>query len=101
VFRCRYQHQVVAILDYLEKQHYICLKVVVRQLGQQFRMQYGNSIDEFLDSVYMAGMDLKDCDIREHTKSIERSNKILKLLNSSVQLLRENHKYWTNTWNGH
>ena len=62
-------------------------------------MQYGTSVDEFLESVYMAGMDLEDCEIREHTKSIERSNKMLKLLNSSIQLLRENHKqgehyYW-------
>ena len=75
------------------------LKVVVRQLEQQFKMQYGTSVDEFLESVYMAGMDLEDCEIIEHTKSIERSNKMLKLLNSSIQLLRENHKqgehyYW-------
>ena len=75
------------------------LKVVVRQLEHQFKMQYGNSIEEFLDSIYMAGMDLEDCEIREHTKSIERSNKMLKLLSSSVQILRENHKngeqfYW-------
>jgi hypothetical protein len=69
------------------------LKVVVRQLEYQFKTQYGNSIDEFLDSAYMAGMDLGNCEIQEHTKSIERSNKMLKLLNSSVELLRENHKY--------
>lgn len=75
------------------------LKVVVRQLENQFKMQYGSSIDEFLESVYMVGMSMDDCEIKEHTKSIERSNKMLKLLDSSVQLLRENHKngeqyYW-------
>jgi len=72
---------------------------IIRQLENQFKMQYGSSIDEILDSVYMAGMDLEDCEIRGHTKSIERSNKMLNLLNSSVELLRENHKngeqyYW-------
>ena len=91
-------HNTRKLLDHYRDATY-SLKVVIRQLENQFKMQYGNSIDEFLDSVYMAGMDLADCEIREHTKSIERSNKMLKLLNSSVQLLRENHKngeqyYW-------
>ena len=69
------------------------LKVVVRQLETQFRMQYGSSIDDFLDSIYAAGVDLSGGDIAERAKSIERSNKMLKLLDSSVDLLRNNHKY--------
>ena len=28
------------------------LKVVVRQMEMQFRMKYGTSVDEFLDSIY-------------------------------------------------
>lgn len=69
------------------------LKVVVHQLESQFQLEYGSSIDEFLDSVYAAGMDLGGSNIEERAKSIERSNKMLKLLDSSVDLLRSSHKY--------
>ena len=69
------------------------LMVVVRQLETQFRMEYGSSIDDFLDSVYAAGVGLTDSDIEQRAKSIERSNKMLKLLESSVDLLRSSHKH--------
>lgn len=69
------------------------LKVVIHQLENQFQMEYGSSIDDFLDSIYAAGVELGGGDIEERAKSIERSNKMLKLLESSVDLLRTNHKY--------
>ena len=69
------------------------LKVVVRQMEMQFLMKYGTSVDEFLDSIYSAGVDLSGDDIEERAKSIERSNRMLKMLDSSVDLLRTNHKY--------
>ncbi len=55
------------------------LKVVVRQMEMQFRMKYGTSVDEFLDSIYTAGADLSGDDIEERAKSIERSNRMLKM----------------------
>ena len=75
------------------------LKVVVHQLENEFQVAYGNSIDEFLDSVYFAGAELGGTAIEERAKSIQRSNQMLKLLDSSVDLLRNNHKngeqyYW-------
>lgn len=69
------------------------LKVVVHQLENEFQLEYGTSIDKFLDSVYAAGADLGGTDIEERAKSIQRSNRMLKLLDSSVDLLRNNHKY--------
>ncbi len=69
------------------------LKVVVHQMETQFRMKYGTSVDEFLDSIYAAGADLSGDDIEERAKSIERSNRMLKMLDSSVDLLRTNHKH--------
>lgn len=69
------------------------LKVVVRQMETQFRMEYGTSVDDFLDSIYAAGVELSGTDIAERAKSVERSNKMLKLLDSSVDLLRNNHKH--------
>lgn len=69
------------------------LKVVVHQMETQFRMKYGTSVDEFLDSIYSAGAELSGDDIEERAKSIERSNRMLKMLDSSVDLLRINHKH--------
>ena len=69
------------------------LKVVVHQMETQFRMKYGTSVDEFLDSIYSAGANLSGDDIEERAKSIERSNRMLKMLDSSVDLLRTNHKH--------
>ena len=69
------------------------LKVVVHQMETQFRMRYGTSVDEFLDSIYSAGAELSGDDIEERAKSIERSNRMLKVLDSSVDLLRTNHKH--------
>lgn len=75
------------------------LKVVVRQMESQFRLEHNTSIDEFLDSIYAAGAELAGSQIEERAKSIQRSNQMLKLLDSSVDLLRYNHKrgedyYW-------
>ena len=69
------------------------LKVVVHQMEKQFRLKYGTSVDEFLDSIYAAGAELSGDNIEERAKSIERSNRMLKMLDSSVDLLRTNHKH--------
>ena len=60
---------------------------------------YTSSIEDFLDSVYLAGADLAGSDIEHHAKCIERSHKMLKLLDSAIELLRTKHKngeayYW-------
>lgn len=62
-------------------------------MEKQFRLQYGTSVDDFLDSVYAAGAELSGGDIAERAKSIERSNQMLKLLDSSVDLMRNSHKF--------
>lgn len=54
-----------------------------------------------MESIYIAGVELDGTDIAEQAKSIERSNKMLKLVDHSVNLLREKHKngeeyYWIN-----
>ena len=63
------------------------LMVAVRQVEIQFQLEYNTSVDEFLDSIYAAGADLGDSQIEEWAKSIARSNKMIKLLLSSVDLL--------------
>lgn len=75
------------------------LELSIQQVWNRFELEYGSSIEDFLDSVYLAGADLSGSDTEHHAKCIERSYRMLKLLDSSVDLLRNKHKngevyYW-------
>ena len=75
------------------------LELSVQQVRTQFQLEYGSSIEDFLDSIYLAGADLSGSHIEHHAKCIERSHKMLKLMESAVELLRTKHKngetyYW-------
>lgn len=75
------------------------MELSVQQLKTQFKIEYGSSIDEFLESVYLAGADLSGTQIEDHARCIERSNKMLTLVTNAVDLLRKRHKngetyYW-------
>lgn len=75
------------------------LELSVQHVRTKFEIEYGTYIEDFLDSVYLAGADLAGSDIEHHAKCIERSHKMLKLLDSAVDLLRTRHKngeayYW-------
>ena len=65
------------------------LSMSVEHVKSDFRTYYGGSIEDFLDSVYVAGADLSGTDIEERAKSIERSNKMLKFVDHAVQIMRE------------
>lgn len=75
------------------------MEMSVQQVKKEFEIEYGSSIDDFLESVYLAGADLGGTKIENHARCIERSNEMLKLLNNAVELLRTRHKsgeayYW-------
>ena len=75
------------------------MEVSVTQLKSQFQIEYGSSVEEYLDSIYLAGADLSGTEIEQHARSIERSNKMLKLVDNAVNVLRAHHKngeiyYW-------
>ncbi len=75
------------------------LELSVQQVRNRFEIEYGNAIEDFLDSVYLAGADIAGSEIEHHAKCIERSHRMLKLLDTAVDLLREKHKngeiyYW-------
>lgn len=75
------------------------LELSVQQLKNQFKIEYGSSIEDFLESVYLAGADLGGTQLEDHARCIERSNKMLSLVTSAVDLLRTRHKngesyYW-------
>lgn len=69
------------------------LEVSVQHLKAEFQIEYDTSIEDFLDSVYLAGADLSGTDIEHHARCIERSHKMLTLVQSAVELLRTRHKY--------
>lgn len=69
------------------------LELSVQQVKKTFEIEYGTSIEDFLDSIYMAGADLSGTQIEQHARSIERSHKMLNLLNNAVDLLRTKHKF--------
>ena len=75
------------------------LELSVQQVRSKFQIEYGSSIEDFLESIYLAGVDFSDTGIQEHARSIERSYKMLKLMEAALELLRAKHKngesyYW-------
>ncbi len=69
------------------------LELSVQRVRAKFQMELGSSIEDFLDSIYVAGVDFKENGIQEHTQNIEQSHQMLKLLDTAVQLLRTKHKF--------
>ena len=69
------------------------LELSVQQVKRRFQMEFGSSIEDFLESIYIAGVDFTDNGIEEQARSIEKSYQMLKLLENSVNILRNKHKY--------
>ena len=69
------------------------LELSVQQMKNQFQIEYGGSIEDFLDSIYLAGAYLSGTYLEDHARCIERSKKMITLLNNSIELLRTRHKY--------
>lgn len=69
------------------------MEVSVEELRNEFKLEYKTNIDDFLESVYMAGADLSGTQVERHARTISRSNEMLKLVNRAVEVLRTKHKY--------
>ena len=69
------------------------LELEVQHVKREFEIEYESSIDDFLESIYLAGADLNGSKLENYAKSIERSNQMLSLLNSAVVILRNIHKF--------
>jgi len=48
------------------------LELSVQQVRNSFQIEYGTSIEDFLDSMYLMGADMSGTDIEHHAKCIER-----------------------------
>ncbi len=69
------------------------LELSVQNIRTKFQTELGSSIEDFLDSIYVAGVDFKENGIQGHAQNIEQSCQMLKLLNAAIQLLRSRHKF--------
>ena len=69
------------------------LELSVQHVKKNFEIEFGSSIDEFLDSIYLAGVEFGDTKLEYHAKCIERSNKMIKMLDTAVDILRSKHKF--------
>ena len=47
------------------------LELSVQQVRNKFENEYGNMIEDFLDSVYLVGADIAGSDIGHHVQCIE------------------------------
>lgn len=77
------------------------MQVQMKQVSHQFRKEYGVDVDEFLDSIYQAGMDLNEekAYIQARVEAINSSHQFLQLIDESVELMRQYHpqgerNYW-------
>ena len=69
------------------------LELSGQQVKRRFQMEVGSSIEDFLESIYLAGVDFSDNGIEEQARSIEKSYQMLKLLEVSVNIMRNKHKH--------
>ena len=69
------------------------VELSIQQLKQEFELDYGSDIESFLNSVYIAGADLSGGKLEDHARCIERSYKMLQLLDAAINILREKHKH--------
>lgn len=77
------------------------MQVQIGQVKHRFQKEYGTDVDQFLESVYQAGMDLNDdeANIKARVEAISSSNRFLKLIDEAVELMRKYHpqgerNYW-------
>ena len=68
------------------------LELSIQQVRSKFEIEYGSSVEEFLESIYLAGADLSGSNIDHHAAGIERSHQMLQLLDTAIDLLRSKHK---------
>ena len=75
------------------------MELSVQQVKISFEKEFGQTIDDFLDSIYSAGADLSGTEIEQHARCIQRSNQMIKLVDGALDILRYKHRngeelYW-------
>ena len=76
-----------------------CIEVSAMQAQIGFELEMDCKLEEFLDMSYAAGADLLGTDIQEQMRTLERNKKMLKMIEMSLNILRNRHMngemyYW-------
>ena len=69
------------------------LEVTTKKMKSRFIKEMGCNIEEYLESVHLAGFEFSESGVQERTKEIEQSAYMLKLLEAAIDVLRNKHKY--------
>lgn len=69
------------------------MELSVHHLKNEFEIEYGTSVEDFLESVSAAGGDLSGTELQDHARCIKRSSNMVNLICSSVDLVRQHHKH--------
>lgn len=64
------------------------IEVSAIQAQISFEIEMGCKLEEFLEMSYAAGADLAGTDIQEQMRTLERNKKMLKIIESAVNLLK-------------
>lgn len=69
------------------------IEVSTIQAQMNFKLEMDCKLEEFLEMSYVAGADLSGTHIQEQMRTLERNKKMLKIIESAINVLRENHKF--------
>jgi len=75
------------------------LKLSEEQHRMDFEAEYGMSITEYLDDIYVAGVNFVGTKLEHQANSMKRTAEMLKLIDTAIHLIRENYSegepyYW-------
>lgn len=75
------------------------LKLSMEHHRQDFELEYGMTITEYLDDIYTAGLGFAGTKLEHHANSMKRTAEMLKLIDTAAHLIRENNSdgemfYW-------
>ena len=75
------------------------LKLSMEHHRQDFELEYGMSITEYLDDIYAAGAEFTGTKLEHHANSMKRTAEMLKLIDTATHLIRDNNSegetfYW-------
>ncbi len=67
------------------------LEVSVAQAKNSFKKEFGSTLEEFLDSIYAAGVDFEDSHLADRARGIRKSYDMLRFLDAAIETMRTKH----------
>ena len=67
------------------------LEVEVARARKSFQAEYGMTVEEYLDSIYVAGVDLPGSKLANRAVEIDQNRQMLDVIDRALELLHEKH----------